>query len=152
VENPPEDPDLIQGGVPPAGPRNTALILVVDRDPHVRELEAYFLQEAGHQVEFAEDGVRALDLVRDLSPDILITEILVPELDGLALCRAIKQDPATARTAVLVFSILAAAHRAREAGADAFLLKPLSEQKLTEVVRDLLDARHHQGKGKGSDA
>ena len=74
-----------------------------------------------------------------MSPDIIITEILVPKLDGLALCRQLKADPVTHGIAVLVFSILAAGGRAREAGADAFLLKPLAEHRLVETVRQLLE-------------
>lgn len=118
-----------------------AIILVVDRDPHVRELEAHFLNEAGYSVEFEQNGHGALDQARKLVPDIVITEILVPMLDGLALCRRIKADPVTRDTAVLVFSILSAADRAREAGADAFLLKPLAEHALVDTVRRLLEAR-----------
>lgn len=118
-----------------------AIILVVDRDPHVRELEAHFLNEAGYSVEFEQNGHGALEQVRKLVPDIVITEILVPMLDGLALCRRIKADPVTRDTAVLVFSILSAADRAREAGADAFLLKPLAEHALVDTVRRLLEAR-----------
>jgi CheY-like chemotaxis protein len=119
-----------------------ALILVVERDPHVRELERYFLEDAGYAVEFAEDGLAALDQVRTLDPQIVITEILVPRLDGLALCRTIKQDPATRHIAVLVFSILLAEGRAREAGADSFLRKPLAEKRLVETVRELVAARN----------
>ena len=118
-----------------------AIILVVDRDPHIRELEAHFLNQAGYSVEFEADGHGALEQARKLAPDIVITEILVPVLDGLALCRRLKADPATRDTAVLVFSILAAAGRAREAGADAFLLKPLAEHILVDTVRQLLEAR-----------
>jgi CheY-like chemotaxis protein len=118
-----------------------AIILVVDRDPHVRELEAHFLNEAGYSVEFEQNGHGALEQARKLVPDIVITEILVPMLDGLALCRRIKADPVTRDTAVLVFSILSAADRAREAGADAFLLKPLAEHALVDTVRRLLEAR-----------
>ncbi|HUH12887.1 MAG TPA: response regulator [Longimicrobiales bacterium] len=118
-----------------------ALILVVERDPHVRELERYFLEEAGYGVEFAEDGLAALEQARTLQPHIIITEILVPRLDGLALCRRIKQDPATRRIAVLVFSILLAEGRAREAGADSFLRKPLAESRLVDTVRELIAAR-----------
>lgn len=118
-----------------------ALILVVERDPHVRELESYFLEEAGFSVEFSEDGLSALDRARQLDPDILITEILVPRLDGLALCRRLKDEPATRHIAVLVFSILMAAGRAREAGADAFLRKPLVESRLVDTVRELMAAR-----------
>jgi CheY-like chemotaxis protein len=121
-----------------------ALILVVERDPHVRELEQYFLEEAGFEVEFAEDGLTALEQARALHPQIVITEILVPRLDGLALCRALKADPETRHIAVLVFSILLAAGRAREAGADRFLQKPLAEKRLVETVRELLsvNGRH----------
>lgn len=111
---------------------------MVERDPHVRELEGYFLREAGFTVEFALDGERAVELVAAIRPDVVITEILVPRLDGLAVCRRIRQDPELAGTAVLVFSILAAAARAKEAGADAFLCKPLSEQSLVTTVKDLL--------------
>ena len=124
-----------------------AIILVVDRDPHIRELEAHFLQEAGYSVGFAKDGDGALVEARRILPDIIITEILVPTLDGLALCRTLKTDPRTRDISVLVFSILSAAARAREAGADAFLLKPLAEHALVDTVRLLLEARLARPKG-----
>ena len=118
-----------------------ALILVVDRDPHVRELEAHFLSQAGYSVGFAHDGQDALEQIQKTIPDIVITEILVPTLDGLALCRQLKANPITRDVAVLVFSILTASDRAREAGADAFLLKPLAEHALVNMVGQLLAAR-----------
>jgi len=121
--------------------RGKAIILVVDRDPHVRELESHFLNRAGYSVGFAQDGGGALELARKTAPDIIITEILVPNLDGLTLCRQLKADPRTRDISVLVFSILAAATRAREAGADAFLLKPLAEHTLVDTVQQLLESR-----------
>lgn len=123
-----------------AGP-GSAVILCVERDPFVRDLESYFLTEAGFGVTFAEDGLQALQLARELHPTIVITEILVPKLDGLALCRRLKSDPATRDIAVLVFSLLAAERRARDAGADAFLSKPLSAEGLKVAVRALLARR-----------
>jgi CheY-like chemotaxis protein len=118
-----------------------AVILCVERDPYVRELETYFLKEAGFGVTFAEDGLQALELTRQIHPTIVITEILVPKLDGLALCRRLKSDPATRDIAVLVFSLLAAERRAQDAGADAFLSKPLTAEALKETVRRLLADR-----------
>ena len=120
---------------------HSAIILVVERDPHVRDLETYFLNEAGFGVEFAADGQAALAMAREMKPDIIITEVLVPKLDGLALCRAVRQEAALKHTVVLIFSILAAHSRAREAGADAFLMKPLAEQRLVQTVRELLAQR-----------
>jgi two-component system response regulator MprA len=118
------------------GPR--AVILVVERDPHVRALERYFLEEAGFAVDFAADGKAALERARTSNPRIVVSEILVPALDGLSVCRALKSDPQTRHIAVLIFSILAAEDRAREAGADAFLRKPINEMRLVDSVRSLV--------------
>ncbi len=123
------------------GPAGKLLILVVERDPHIRELEAHFLNQAGYAVEFVQDGLAALESARQLLPDIIITEVLVPKLDGLALCRQLKADPQTRDISVLVFSILAASGRAQEAGADAFLMKPLAEHRLVGTVQSLLEKR-----------
>ena len=126
-----------------------ALILVVERDPHVQRLERYFLEETGFTVEFASDGERALDLARTLHPSIVITEILVPKRDGLSVCRALKNDPPTHDIIVLVLSILAAEDRARECGADAFLRKPLNESLLIDSVRKLLGPLLAEGQTHG---
>jgi two-component system response regulator MprA len=142
--------DTSQSLETPTGNRGgRALILVVERDPHIRELESYFLNEAGFAVEFAPDGLAALEVARRLRPDIVITEVLVPKLDGLALCRTIKGDSELCRTVVLVFSILAVQSRAKEAGADAFLMKPLAERRLVDTVRELLAL---PGKNRGGEA
>ena len=117
------------------------LILVVERNPIVQRLERYFLEHAGFEVEFACDGVSALERVRELKPQILVTEILVPKLDGLSLCRILKSEPETREIQVLVFSHLHAEDRAREVMADAFLLKPLNEQLLIETVENLIALR-----------
>lgn len=117
------------------------LILVVEKDPHVRELEAHFLSQAGYSVEFVSDGQSALAQAQRLLPDIIITEILVPKLDGLALCRQLKSAAQTRHISILIFSILAASGRAKEAGADAFLMKPLAENRLITTVRGLLERR-----------
>ncbi len=118
-----------------------ALILVVERDPHIKKLERFFLEQAGYRVEFADDGMQGLERARKLHPRILLTEILLPHLDGLKVCRAIKSDAATRDIAVLVFSILAAADRAREAGADTFLRKPLDDVGLVDAVTALIRNR-----------
>jgi CheY-like chemotaxis protein len=122
-----------------AAPRRTLPVLVVERDPHVRDLESHYLGHAGYSVEFADDGMAALAHARLTKPRIVITEILVPKLDGLALCRQLKADPLTRDIKVLVFTILAAAVRAKEAGADGFLNKPLAQQRLLNVVEELLE-------------
>lgn len=122
-----------------SGVKERALILVVERNPSVQRLEKFFLEQAGYTVEFATDGIAALERARELKPKILITEILVPKLDGLSLCRALKTDPSTRSIRVLIFSHLHAEERAREVEADAFLVKPLNEQLLIDTVEKLID-------------
>ncbi|WP_431049077.1 response regulator [Roseateles sp. L2-2] len=145
ASQPPEVPRELGHAAGPDGSDAVAstrlLVLVVERDPHIRELEAHFLQQAGFEVAFAVDGREALAQARERLPDIVITEVLVPKLDGLALCRQLKSDELTKGITVLVFSILAANSRAAEAGADAFLMKPLAEQRLLSTVKSLIQKR-----------
>jgi DNA-binding response OmpR family regulator len=117
---------------------DNALILVVERDPHVKKLERFFLEQAGFAVEFADGGMQGMERARVLKPRIVITEILLPGLDGLSVCRGIRSDPAMGRVRVLVLSILSAEQRALDAGADAFLKKPLDDARLIETVNELL--------------
>src|SRR5688500_12642085 len=118
-----------------------ALILVVERNPMVQRLERFFLEQAGYSVEFTNDGLTALARAQELRPAILVTEILVPKLDGLSLCRRIKSDSETKEMLVMIFSHLQAEDRAYEAGADAFLEKPLNEESWIETLQKLLDMR-----------
>lgn len=120
---------------------DTRVVLVAERDQNVRELQRYFLEDAGFAVEFADDGEAALERARQLRPALVVTEILIPKLDGLALCRRLREDPLTGQVPVIVFSILAAAARAAEAGAAAFLRKPLVESIFMAAVREMVAAQ-----------
>jgi CheY-like chemotaxis protein len=129
----------------PPVPDRRALILVVERNVAVQRLERFLLEQAGYSVEFASDGVSALARAQELCPQIVVTEILVPRLDGLSLCRALKSDPRTKSIVVLVFSHLYAEDRALESGADAFIVKPIDEGSLIETVSKLLEIRGAAG-------
>lgn len=109
-------------------------MLIAERDQSVRALQRVFLERAGLSIEFADDGLAALERARLALPAVVVTEILVPKLDGLTLCRQLRDEPATAHIPVVVFSILAAAARAAEAGARTFLRKPLVESTFVAAV------------------
>lgn len=117
------------------------VLLIAERDPSVRELQRHFLEKAGFTLDFADDGEAALERAREARPSLIVTEILIPRLDGLALCRRLKDDPVTRDIPVIVFSILAAAARAEEAGASAFLRKPFVETAFLGKVRELIAAQ-----------
>lgn len=122
-------------------PAKRPLILVVERNVVVQRLERFFLEQAGYSVEFADDGIMALKSAQERHPEIVVTEILVPSLDGLRLCRTLKSDPQTKDIRVLIFSHLHATDRALEAGADAFLVKPLEEELLIQTVAKLISSQ-----------
>jgi two-component system response regulator MprA len=126
--------------MPLPGP-DAHVVLIAERDQTVRELQEYFLANAGLAVVFADDGEAALELAHALRPAAVVTEILIPRLDGLALCRRLGEDPGTAHIPVIVFSILAAAGRAAEAGARTFLRKPLVGPVFVAAVNDLIAPR-----------
>lgn len=113
-------------------------VLIAERDQTVRQLEKYFLDKAGLCVSFAADGQEALEHAQRIQPAVVVTEILLPRLDGLTLCRQIHSDPATRSIPVIVFSVLAASARAIEAGAHAFLRKPFVETTFLASVQSAM--------------
>ena len=119
------------------------IILIAERDQNVRELQRYFLGKAGYVVEFADDGQAVLDRASQTRPALIVTEILIQKVDGLALCRRLREDLLTRDIPVIVFSILAAGTRAQEAGASAFLRKPLVESVFVAAVKDLIAAQQN---------
>lgn len=115
------------------------VVLVVDPDPYTRALQQHLLG-ARYAAHFVADGETALDAARRLHPVLLIADILVPKLDGLHVCHRLKADPATRGIKVMIFTELLAERRAREAGADAFLRKPIDEARFLAEVEQLLAA------------
>ena len=124
------------------------VILIAERDQNVRELQTYFLGQAGFTLEFADDGQFALERAQAVRPVLVVSEILIPKIDGLALCRRLGEDPLTLHIPVLIFSILSAAVRANEAGAKAFLRKPLVESIFVATVQDLIAAHPTESRKK----
>ncbi|MFM8735791.1 MAG: adenylate/guanylate cyclase domain-containing protein [Pirellulales bacterium] len=99
------------------------------------------LESRGHVVHWAADGGRALDLVREHRPAILISDVEMPEMDGHALCQAVKSDPELRRIPVLMLTSLAATSdilAGLRAGADAYVTKPYEPAHILDRVDHLL--------------
>lgn len=116
-------------------------VFIVDKDIHLRKLLTEFLSDLGCGLRFFDDGYSALDAARLNPPSVIITEILVPKLDGLSLCRLIKRDQSLVTVKVLVLSFLSAEDRARQSRADGFLTKPIQRSSILQSVRALIGAR-----------
>jgi CheY-like chemotaxis protein len=120
---------------------NNPLIMIADPDPYVRDLVSRFLRDAGYDTTLAKEGYEALDDARKLLPVAILADLMLPRLDGLALCRVLKGDPATEKIiTVIVFSVISAEDRARKAGADAFIIKPLEKSRVLRVLEETVSA------------
>jgi CheY-like chemotaxis protein len=111
------------------------LILLAERDPHAAELSEYFLRTEGYQVVSAFDADEAAHKFEELNPDMTVIDLLISGGGGLELCEQLKQR---GDGPVLAISTLDTSYTALEAGADAFLQKPLDPLQLVSAVKDLL--------------
>jgi two-component system response regulator MprA len=120
-------------------------ILVVDDEPAVRAALERALRLDGYEVELAADGRQALDVLAAGAPDAIVLDVLMPELDGLQVCRRLRD--AGDRTPVLM---LTARDRVKDrvagldAGADDYLVKPFALEELTARLRALLRRTGHE--------
>jgi len=106
-------------------------------------MHTHFLHASGMEVLTAENGIDALDLARRAVPDVIVTDVTMPVIDGLALCRQLRAEAATQRVAVVAVTGAAAeeAQAALAAGCDAVLAKPCSHALLLTTIQLLLDHR-----------
>lgn len=116
------------------------LVVAAARDPFVAEL-VRLLQSEGRETVVSHDTGSALKIARSKRPAVAVLDSVVPDGNGLALCRQLKSDPATAGLPVFFFSVLMARDQCLEAGADGFMLKPTEQDQLLEMIRDILDTR-----------
>ena len=123
-----------------ASTRSRKLVLLADDSPMIHRHTAPILTDAGYEVVSAMDGVEALDLARRRTPDLVITDIEMPRMDGFAVCAAIKNDPELSHVPVLICSALGEAtdlERGFDAGADDYLIKPVVPEELITRVKQL---------------
>ena len=118
-----------------------ARILVVDDSAVVRRMLGHVLGEAGHQVSFAVDGQQGLAATDELRPDLIISDLEMPVMDGITFVRELKREAARPTVPVIMLTASGEAdlHRAAaDAGVDGFATKPVRSTEVMELVRQLL--------------
>jgi CheY-like chemotaxis protein len=124
-------------------------ILVIDDHPVNLRLAAQVLQSGGHTVIRAEDAEQALGLLQERLPDLVLTDIGLPGMDGLELTRRLKADPRYRHLPVVALTASAMKgdeRRVLEAGCDAYIAKPLDTRTLAAQISRIF-ADHHAGTG-----
>ncbi|HEY7055986.1 MAG TPA: response regulator transcription factor, partial [Vicinamibacterales bacterium] len=126
-------------------------LLVVEDDHDISDLIVRYLQKAGHTVEAVTSGSAVLPRVRAMPPDAIVLDLMLPGMDGLLVCQALRADPATAAIPVIMLTARgeeADRIRGLELGADDYVTKPFSPKELTARVAALLRrAQRHSGAG-----
>jgi phosphate regulon transcriptional regulator PhoB len=116
-------------------------VLIVEDEPDIRELVVHHLKREGYQVSAAASGEEALRQVQALPPDLVLLDLMMPAMDGLEVCRRLRQDPATASLPIVMLTakgdeidrVLGL-----EIGADDYVVKPFSPKELLARVRAVL--------------
>jgi|SRR5437870_4730972 len=117
-------------------------ILVVDDEPEAVELVEFNLKQAGFSVVSAADGAEALKKARAVLPGLIVLDLMLPEVDGLEVCKMLRRDPATASIPIVMLTAKAAEIDrvlGLELGADDYLTKPFSPRELVLRVKKILE-------------
>jgi len=117
-------------------------ILVVDDEPEAVELVEFNLKGAGYEVATASDGAEALNKARRIQPNLVILDVMMPEIDGMEVCKLMRRDPATSGIPIIMLTAKASEVDrvlGLELGADDYVVKPFSPRELVLRVKKLLD-------------
>src|SRR5215212_2378832 len=114
-------------------------ILLVEDDPKTRETVALYLRREGHEVVTADDGVRALEAAHEHEPHLVVLDLMLPRMDGLAVCRALRESPL--RPGIIMVTARTTEQdklTGLDLGADDYVTKPFSPRELMARVRAVL--------------
>ena len=117
-------------------------VLVVDDEPEAVELVEFNLKGAGYEVSTASDGAEALNKARRIQPNLVILDVMMPEIDGMEVCKLLRRDPATSGIPIIMLTAKASEVDrvlGLELGADDYVVKPFSPRELVLRVKKLLD-------------
>ena len=116
-------------------------VLIVEDDRDIAELIAHYLQKAGHTTEHLASGNAAIARVRESPPELIVLDVMLPGMDGLMVCQALRADPATAAIPIIMLTARGEETdriAGLELGADDYVTKPFSPRELSARVAALL--------------
>lgn len=120
-------------------------ILTVDDEHDITALIAFHLTRAGFEVRTASSGREALEKITQRKPDMVLLDLMLPDIDGFGVCEIVRRDPATATLPIIILTAWAtpdARHLGLELGAIDYLTKPFSPKELVAKVTQLLSLRN----------
>ena len=116
-------------------------VLIVEDDPDARKVLSLILKLDGYQIYTAPGGQEALGVLRGLTPDLILLDVMMPGMDGYQVCQWVRSNPATKQVPVVMLSGKAdpeSVARGLEVGADEYLAKPITPSHLTAQLKRVL--------------
>ncbi len=111
--------------------------LIVDDEPSIRQMLIDMLSILNFTVSEARDGVEALEYLQETQPDVVVLDIMMPRMDGLALTEKLRREPKTANLPIIILSAKMAVEEGLKAGADRYLCKPVFMNELLDNVQQI---------------
>ncbi|MEO0868989.1 MAG: ATP-binding protein, partial [Cyanobacteria bacterium J06642_11] len=131
------------------GPGDGVNILVVDDNPDLRSYVASILQRQGHRISTAHNGAAGLEVARNVRPQLIITDLMMPQVSGLELIEQVRLDPELQGTPIILLTAKVGDDTRLEGveqGADAYISKPFKDRELLAEVRNLLALKANEQK------
>ena len=125
-------------------------ILIVDDDPTTRKLIGLFLKAKGYAVAYAENGLDGIEKIGMENPNLIITDLNMPFMDGIEFVKSVRADPARAEIPILMVTTEAdpeERERAVSVGVNGYLVKPVTAEMVTQNIRHILKNMFVQGGG-----
>ncbi|MFN6468075.1 MAG: PAS domain S-box protein [Nostoc sp. SerVER01] len=113
---------------------NRKTILVVDDDANIRELLRQQLENEGYNVREAKDGMDAIHQIKTARPDLILLDVMMPQINGFDVAAVLKNDPHTADIPIIILSIIENKERGYHIGIDRYLTKPINTEKLLAEI------------------
>jgi CheY-like chemotaxis protein len=118
-------------------PRGCLTVLIIDDNEGLAELLGRYLTEHACRIQQAASGVEGLRLAREATPDVIVLDVMMPQVDGWQVLQALRNEPATLRTPVIICSVFNDPELAYSLGATLFLPKPVSRDAILDALRRL---------------
>jgi len=123
-------------------------ILVMDDEHYIRRLLSYIFEKEGFEVYLADDGSKGISLAKQIKPDLIFTDVMMPAINGFQVCRELRSDPAFQNVFIIILTGLGQIQDAKkglECGADEYIIKPFDPVKVIRRVKQLLKSERVKG-------
>ncbi len=116
-------------------------VLICDDEPYIIESLSYLVKREGYEVVAAEDGQEGLNKAREILPDLIFLDVMMPRISGFEVCQQLKEDERTKGIHIIILTARGEEfdeRRGKEAAADEYITKPFSPRKLSAKIHEIL--------------